>query len=674
VKDAARLLRKLRRKVYRETPVASWNRAAEIDWHGSYDSLVSVFERGDCGVLSGGAAFALWRAATDAGFRAWCYDFGFPETLTHMVTVIEADGRLHLHDAFFNFEYRGDFYNIIEALRADRLPDIRRETRDRKLYVADPACEAQLSLDWLAAHADRELDHLGALRRFEVLWDGDAFVATCPRIEAVYRDLEAHGHPAELSYLMLHPIAVFDGEAHHRKRETMPLVGGRDLRSPVAGLRTAMHRLTQDLAAARAQLAAAAGEAGQLAQDKAALEHRRLALEAALAETNASHSGLSEQARRLEDQIVQLRSARDDIERAAAAAEAEWAQQRQELQDQARTLDENNHRLQATAAETRASLDAVRGEAEELRATIDRRGAEWDEERQRSREAAQALEGDVLRLREELAQTSAQLDNTQADGRKLRAEFERRSTQWADERRQAQAAAQALEGDVLRLREGLAQTSAQLGIEQTESAQLRAEFERRSAEWGDERRSLQSSLQALNQDAQAAFAEWARAQLNAEQAAAQATWSGLQVAELVEREATAADELAQARAETASLRARQSELGPAALELRERDQAVSGFAFGVGRLLGIDDLPGDDLAALLVRLRRHIRTLERDLDRAEAERGRLDAMLRQTPAQREPAAGRLRRLLRLLVRPSYQGKQLTNDQFVQSSQLSRRAS
>ncbi len=284
MKDAARLLRKLRRKVYRETPVASWNRAAEIDWHGSYDSLVSVFERGDCGVLSGGAAFALWRAATDAGFRAWCYDFGFPETLTHMVTVIEADGRLHLHDAFFNFEYRGDFYNIIEALRADRLPDIRRETRDRKLYVADPACEAQLSLDWLAAHADRELDHLGALRRFEVLWDGDAFVATCPRIEAVYRDLEAHGHPAELSYLMLHPIAVFDGEAHHRKRETMPLVGGRDLQSPVAGLRTAMHRLTQDLAA-RARAPSSGGgplsriaEAGAIGRRriKPALEDRRL--------------------------------------------------------------------------------------------------------------------------------------------------------------------------------------------------------------------------------------------------------------------------------------------------------------------------------------------------------------------------------------------------------------
>ena len=667
MKNSSRLLRKLRRKVYRETPVATWNRAAEVDWHGSYDSLASLFERGDSGVLSGGAAMALWRAATDAGFRAWCYDFGFPESLTYMVTVIEADGRLQVHDAFLNLEYRGDFYEILGGLRADRLPDIRRESRDRKIYVADPACESQQTLDWLTAHADRELDRQGSLRRFEVLWDSDAFLASFPRTEAIFRDLESRGHPADFSYLMLHPIAVFDGEAHHRERETMPLVGGLDLHTQVAGLRAAMHRLTRELAGeraqlaersaaaarleaeiaeARAELAAAAGEAGQnsaeaaqlregladanrqlaaerltLAQEKTAIEERGAALEAALAEARASHSAVAEQARRLEDQIVQLRSARDEFERAAAAAAAQWAQERQQLLEGARTLDEDNRKLQAAVAGTRADLAAVRSETGELRATIDRRTAEWDEERERSREAARALEGDVLRLREELAQTSAQLGDAQAEG-----------------------------------------------------AELRADLERRSAQWGDERRSLQASLTAVNEDAQTAFAEWARAQLHAEQAAAQATWSGLQVAELVEREAAAAGELAQSRAETASLRALQSELGSAALELRERDRAIGGFVFGVNRLLGVDDLPSDDLAALLLHLRHHIRTLERELDRAEADRGRLDAMLRQSPAQQTPAAGRLPRFLRLLVRPANQSSQLADGRFARSNQHSGKVS
>ena len=687
MKDAGRLLRKLRRKVYRDTPVASWNRVADLDWRASYESLASLVARGDCGVLSGGAALALWRAASDAGFRAWCYDFGFPESLTYMVTVIEADGRLRVHDAFLNLEYRGDFYEILDGLRADRPPDIRAETRDRKIYVADPACESQQTLDWLAAHADRELDRQGPLRRFEVLWDRAAFLATLPQTEAIFRDLERSGHPADFSYLMLHPIAMFDGKVHQRERAAMPLIGGVDLHSPLAGLRVAMQRLTQDLTAARAQqaeksaaaarleaeiaeareqLAAAAGEAGQLAQERAALEERRAAAETALAEANASHSAVAEQARRFEDQILQLRSARDDIERAAVAADAEWVQQRQELQGRAQSLDEDNRKLQAAVAGTRAHLAAVRGETGELRATIDQRSAEWEEERQRSHAAAQALEGDVLRLREELAQASAQLNNAQAQG----ALFERLSGQWEGERRRSQEAVEALEGDVLRLREGLAQTSAQLSAAQTESA----EFEHRRVQWENERRSLQSSLQALNQDAQTAFAEWARVQLNAEQAAAQATWSGLQIAELVEREAAAAGELAQARAEAASLRALQSELAAAAPRLGQGDQTVGGFIVGLGRLLGVDDLPSDDLGALLARLRRHIRTLERDLDRAEAERGRLDAMLRQIPAPQKPAAGRLRKFLGQLGRSNNQGSRLADGQFVQPGQLSGKAS
>ena len=647
MKDASRMLRKLRRKVYRETPVASWSRAAEIDWHGSYDSLISRFERDDCGVLSGGAALALWRAATDAGFRAWCYDFGFPDSLTYMVTVIEADGRLRVHDAFLNLEYRGDFYEILGGLRADRLPDIRRESRDRKIYVADPACESQQALDWLRAHADRELDRHGSLRRFEVLWDSDAFLATLPRSEAIFRDLENSGHPADFSYLMLHPIAVFDGEAHHRERATMPLVGGLDLHTQVAGLRAAMRRLAQDLAGERAQLAersaaavrleaeiaearadldAAAGVAGQisaeaaqlrerladadrqmaverlaLGQEKTAIEERGAALEAALAEAKASHSAISEQARRLEDQIVQLRSARDEFEQAAAASAAAWAQERQQLQERARTLDEDNQKLRAAIAGTSADLAAARGETGELRATIDRRSAQWDEERQRSRDAAQALEGDALRLREELAQALAQLDDAQ-----------------------------------------------------TEGAELRADLDRRSAQWEDERRSVQASLAAVNEDAQTAFAEWARMQLRAEEAAAQATWSGLQVAELVEREAAAAGDLAQARDEAGLLRDRvaalQSELGSAALELRERERTIGGFVFGLSRLLGAEDLPSEDLGALLARLRQHIRTLERELDRSEADRSRLDAMLTQTPLRQGSPDGRLKRFLRRFAR------------------------
>jgi hypothetical protein len=73
-------------------------------------------------------------------------------------------------------------------------------------------------------------------------------------------------------------------------------------------------------------------------------------------------------------------------------------------------------------------------------------------------------------------------------------------------------------------------------------------------------------------------------------------------------------------------------------------------------------------------LRHHIRTLERELDRAEADRGRLDAMLRQSPAQQTPAAGRLPRFLRLLVRPANQSSQLADRRFARSNQHSGKVS
>src|SRR5215469_14965955 len=155
--ELSRKVRKLRRKVYRETPVATWNRVAELDWRRPYDELAGTFESGECGVLSGGAALALWRAVTDRGLRAWCYDFGFPESLTHMLTVVEVDGVLEVHDAFFNQSYPVGFHTLLDCLRGGVAVAAERERRDRKIYLADPAFEPEATMRWLEAHADREL-------------------------------------------------------------------------------------------------------------------------------------------------------------------------------------------------------------------------------------------------------------------------------------------------------------------------------------------------------------------------------------------------------------------------------------------------------------------------------------------------------------------------------------
>jgi hypothetical protein len=92
MKDASWRLNRLRRKVYRKTPV------------GTESS-------------SGSTALALSRSFTKKGFRAWCYEFGFSGGLTHTVTIVGADGLLRIHDAFFNLCYPAGLYEVLDALR-----------------------------------------------------------------------------------------------------------------------------------------------------------------------------------------------------------------------------------------------------------------------------------------------------------------------------------------------------------------------------------------------------------------------------------------------------------------------------------------------------------------------------------------------------------------------------
>ena len=59
MKDPSRRANKLRRRVYRETPVASANRTAELDHRMCYADMAAILESARLGVSSTGAALAL---------------------------------------------------------------------------------------------------------------------------------------------------------------------------------------------------------------------------------------------------------------------------------------------------------------------------------------------------------------------------------------------------------------------------------------------------------------------------------------------------------------------------------------------------------------------------------------------------------------------------------------
>jgi hypothetical protein len=365
-------------------PAASANRTAELDHRMCYADMAAILENASLGVSSAGAALALWRACSEHGLRAWCYRFGFPEDATQTVTIVDIDGVLQIHDAFFNLSYPSGLYDVLGSLRSGETVTGTREVRDRKVYIMDPAREPGGTARWLQEHANRELEPVDGLRRFELLWDPEAFVATRPAIEPAFRELAARGYPADPQFSMLHPVAVFDGTKWHRNRADMPLLRGYNLESPIAALGVAsrnleterarlaettatLTRLEADLAEAKSQSSAASrrfsAERETWLQQKAALQAGNTALKGELAETQARLSSAVDLRAQRDSQIAQLRAEIED-----AARQSELQQSALDaLQGQQREWDAARHRLETEIRDLRSQLEAGSHENEQLR-------------------------------------------------------------------------------------------------------------------------------------------------------------------------------------------------------------------------------------------------------------------------------------------------------------------
>jgi chromosome segregation ATPase len=263
----------------------------------------------------------------------------------------------------------------------------------------DPAREPGRTARWLQEHADRELEPVDGLRRFELLWDPEAFVATRPAIEPLFRDLAGRGYPADPQFSMLHPIALFDGTKWHRDRADMPLLRGFNLESPMAALRVASRdletertrtvettgtitRLEADLVEAKSQASAAArrfsAERETWLQQKAALQAGNTALKGELAETQVRLSAAIDLRAQRDSQVAQLRAEIED-----AARQSELQQNALDaLQSRQAEWDAARYRLETEIRDLRTQLAAGSHENELLRqdaATLASRVAAADE-------------------------------------------------------------------------------------------------------------------------------------------------------------------------------------------------------------------------------------------------------------------------------------------------------
>jgi hypothetical protein len=385
LQDVARRVRKLRRKVHRELPVASASRIADLDHRMSYRDIARMVQQEQFGVDPAGAALALCRACANRGLTSWCYEFGFPQILTHAVTVVETDGVLRVHDPFFNLGYPISLNELLDSLRNGVPVTARRPPRDRKIYILDPAGEPEGMVRWLEANADRELEPQGWFRRFELAWSPEAFSATFASIRSVYDALADQGYPTDLQFLMLHPLRVFDGQDDYRDPRTMPLVGGRDLRSPVAALRVAerklaserassaekaatIERLEAELAGAHSRISQMAAERDAWLQQKVALQADTRALEGDLAKTRSQLSTAVNLRAQRDSQIAQLRAEIEDSARQFELQAAKMVALEADRQEQ----DSARLRLEVENRDLQLRLEAGSRQYENLRKTAAR--------------------------------------------------------------------------------------------------------------------------------------------------------------------------------------------------------------------------------------------------------------------------------------------------------------
>jgi predicted nucleic acid-binding Zn-ribbon protein len=343
-------------------------------------------------------ALALWRAFTKKGFCSWCYEFGFAGSITHTVTIVETDGVAQIHDAFFNLTYPLGFHDVLDALRDGRPIAVITEIRDRKIYVSDPAFETEATVNWLEANADRELDPIDGLRRFELLWNLDAFIATFPDVAAAYQDLEERGYPRDLRFLMLHPIEMFDGKKSHADPSTMPLLAGRDLASPLAAACAAARRVSQELSSERKRNTEKDATILRLEGERAAAQSKLVAV--------------STEARRLDGQIVQLRAALDDETRRFAVERQALSQALTEAEAQAIASRVETAALRAALAQARAEWNAERDGWERDTASLQAAAGLWIEQ---SSQAVQTARSELNAGASERLQVIAERDRIRAE-------------------------------------------------------------------------------------------------------------------------------------------------------------------------------------------------------------------------------------------------------------------
>ncbi|MDP1907252.1 MAG: hypothetical protein Q8K85_03050, partial [Hyphomicrobium sp.] len=192
-------------------------------WQKSVDTLYERFLNHERGVYCGGTAWTLMKLFEAFGLESWIYNFGDSDTeLSHVVTLVRADGRVIVQDAYFNYTLKqkdgsaADILEILAAMRerraADSLVIATEPVTKLALYGLDevPSDPRELT-DWMggdvASVSECELVRAGVVKCKAENVEART-VRNWERWPDLQRFLAELGYPEDSAYLMLLPLGL----------------------------------------------------------------------------------------------------------------------------------------------------------------------------------------------------------------------------------------------------------------------------------------------------------------------------------------------------------------------------------------------------------------------------------------------------------------------------------
>lgn len=214
----------IRRKVYKDIKVAASSDLLLDDNKLTLNEMRFLQKNNLKGVWCGGAAHYLQKIYKKMGYKSWIYNFGVPEyqnnkLLTHMVTLVEVNGKIYIQDPYFNASYKDDFFTVIEQIANNKQPIIYQDRDIRNILFqsksTNPLVVNRNSFQFNEAKNCMKANKINY--KCNVVHTVKKFEDSHKLVPSTLAFLENSGHLSSLSSLMLYPLNYPNNEEFVQK-------------------------------------------------------------------------------------------------------------------------------------------------------------------------------------------------------------------------------------------------------------------------------------------------------------------------------------------------------------------------------------------------------------------------------------------------------------------------